>query len=136
MSSHRRQFATAAVVAVAALFGACGGGSDEDKIESTMKDFGAAFADGDGKKACEQLTENAQKELQRQANTANCEDAIKKAGEQIDQKTKDRLKDFEVRDIKVNGDTATVRTSVDDGDDEPTRLRKVDGEWKLEDNES
>src|SRR5688572_6502098 len=49
--------------ALVLLVGGCGGGSDEEAVESTVKAYLDAFADGDGEGACSRLAGHAFEEV-------------------------------------------------------------------------
>jgi Putative lumazine-binding len=127
---------------LAALLIGCGGdgksGSDEEQIESTIKDYFAAFADGDGGKSCGLLTDEAraamEKGLKGLGVGGSCED-LPKAMDQLPDEQKDqidKLKDAEVTDIKVTGDTATAVPTLDDERGNEVKMRRVGDDWKID----
>jgi hypothetical protein len=125
------------LLAVVALLAGCGGAgnTDEDKIEATIKGYLAAFADHDGDKICSYLTDDARKAMLRRvkslASKPDC-DTIASITTGIDQEELDRLKDAQVADIEVTGNTATARPTLAGEKADEARLRRVGGEWKLD----
>jgi len=121
---------------VVALVAGCGAGNpDEEKIESTIKGYLAAFADHDGDKICSYLTDDARKAMLRRvkslANKPDC-NTIASITTDIDQEQLDRLKDVQVADIKITGDTATARPTLAGEKAEEATLRRVGDDWKLD----
>jgi hypothetical protein len=118
---------------LAALLVGCGGGSgsDEDQIESTIKDYFTAFADGDGEKSCGLLTDGAREKMEAGLKAAgvgdSCED-LTKAMDQLPDEQRDeikKLKDAEVTDIKITGDTATAVPTLEDDRGDEVKMRRV-----------
>jgi hypothetical protein len=128
-----------AVLAVALSFAACGeAASDEQQIETTIKEYMRAFANGDGDEACDHLTDARREQMERGleavAGEASC-DALSKVVDQLeeaDQDELDKLHEIEVEGIKVTGDTATAWPTYRGKRADQTTLRRVDGEWKLD----
>jgi hypothetical protein len=126
---------------LAALLVGCGGdgssGSDEEQIEATIKNYFAAFADGDGDKSCEQLTDEARENLEKGlegVGTGKCEDlpeAMKQLPDEQRNELK-KLKDAEVTDIKVTGDTATAVPTLEGERGNEVKLRRVGDDWKID----
>jgi hypothetical protein len=52
-----------ALVAAVAVLAGCGGGSDKDKVQAVVKTYLGALADGDGQKACDQMTREMVREM-------------------------------------------------------------------------
>jgi hypothetical protein len=121
------------------LFAACGGGgSDEEQIETTIKEYMAAFADGDGDAACDHLTDGAREAMEQGldaiAGKASC-DELPKLLDQLEGANReelDKLRDIEVEGIKVTGDTATAWPVYRGERADQATLRRVDGEWKID----
>jgi ketosteroid isomerase-like protein len=106
----------------AALLAACGSESDEDQIRAVVKEFADAANDKDVGAICGQVVSKA---------FENEEECEKRAPIGV----LGSLEDYEVSDIKVDGDTATARIKATVGgktDEGPGKFRKVDGEWKLD----
>lgn len=142
------QLRALAVTAAAALaFGAAacggsdddsssGGGSDQEQARATVENLYAAIADNDAGKVCEQLNEDAQKQLAAGGlgtKSKTCAEAFQKflaeaekaGGLNLTLKAK-------VKSVEVTGDTAVAKVSFGGkGRDGEIPLEKVDGEWKL-----
>ena len=58
----RRQGILAVAVAALAVTG-CGGKSDKEKVETTVRDYFTAFADSDFDKACSELSDQTREAL-------------------------------------------------------------------------
>ncbi len=120
-----------------ALF-AAGCGGDTAAAEDTVTAAISGLADGDEQKVCDQLTAGAKKELLTtladnplgfaDIRAKTCEVAISKLHDQLPEPIRDVLRDGEVEDAKVTGDTATVHV-VGAGTD--AELRKVGDAWKI-----
>lgn len=96
----------AVLVAAGALTfaGGCGGGgSDRDKATATVKDFLSAIADGDGGKACDQLTGPARRDFLDGTQTTDCGAAAKRVSDQLSDDEKQKLRDAKVTvDLKAD----------------------------------
>ena len=123
--------ALAATAAVAA--GACGGGAgDKEKIEATVRAYYTAFADGNGAKACEQMSASTRDQFTKAAKTGDCGAAITKATQRPDVKRfTSKLRDAEVMSVKISGETATARVRAIGAETE-VPLRKEGEDWKIE----
>jgi hypothetical protein len=89
--------------------------------------------DKDYKEACGNLTDRARQRFEqvgKQIGGGKCEDILEQLGKGGSfgslPKSAD---DVEFTEVKVNGDTATVKTK---GDKQSTRFRKVEGDWKID----
>lgn len=122
----------ALVVAVAAFgLGACGG-SDEDDVRAAVNDFRDAVREKDSEAVCQSFTDKALEDAFRQKGDEarkRCTDFIK---ESADQRAKEAEKDFEITEVKVDGEKATVKTKSE-GQESQAKLEKVDDEWKIAD---
>ena len=120
--------AAAALTALlcAALLAACGSSSDEDQIRDVVQKFAEAANDKDAGAICGQVVSEAFEDQEQCKKQADKEGSIGELGS---------VEDFEVSDIKVDGDTATAQIKATVGgetDEGPGKFRKVDGEWKLD----
>jgi hypothetical protein len=140
----------------------CGGdepADDRRAVEQTMRTFLTALAEGDGARACDQLTPDAKDQVVRltaktlDAGAASCTDALdnfarntgadvaeKVCGARADAECRriaseaatgvlDKTKDVELQ-VQVSGDAATAGPAAGpEGYD--GRLRKVDGTWRV-----
>jgi SnoaL-like domain len=125
--------ASLAMVAACALAGAGCGESDEEQVEDTVKAYMSAVADGDGEEACEQLTERGRREiaegLTEVTGGEGCAGAFESLHARAGERALRRLRNAEVTSVTVDGDTATLR--IEDAP-HPPKLRKIDGEWKID----
>jgi Domain of unknown function (DUF4878) len=110
---------------------ACGGGDDEADVQQAVRDFVEATNERDGDTLCGELLTQEFKEK-----------ATGATGDRVDELCKQQLeltKGFELELVKigrttVNGDRATVRTTLNtDGVQAPRvfSLEKEDGAWRL-----
>jgi hypothetical protein len=110
---------------------ACGGGDDEADVQQAVRDFVEATNARDGDTLCGELLTQEFKEK-----------ATGATGDRVDELCKQQLeltKGFELRLIeigrtRVDGDRATVRTTLNtDGVRAPRifSLEKEDGDWRL-----
>jgi hypothetical protein len=124
--------------ALASLFLAACGDSEEDQVADAIRVFYRAAAEGDGEQACEHLTSAA-----RNAEPGiPCEVAIDQLGTLGGERAKRRLEAVRVRNIKVRGDEATAEAQIPTQNPTALRLRKVGrrvfkwkepiGEWKID----
>lgn len=135
--------ATAAALALGAA--ACGGSddgggadaSDEQQARATVQRLYDAIADGDAEKVCEQLNEDAQRQLTQGGlgtKTRSCADSFQKFLDQAEEAGGLNLTlKAKIKSVEVTGDSAVAKVSFGGGGgngDIP--LEKVDGEWKLE----
>jgi Putative lumazine-binding len=124
----------AAVAAAALALAGCGGDgkSDKQKIEATLNAYYTAFADGDGAKACAQLTRQATAELVKRTRAKDCATAIEQASKRPDVAPyTERFRDAEVTSVDAGKKNAIAEvTALGQTDDVP--LRKEDGKWKIE----
>jgi hypothetical protein len=150
-----------ALAAVAVVFASCGGsaskGDDEQQIRTTFSNYTNALADGDYKKACDQLTTGSKRTITAKLNArkvalkkltgtdqfpADCpgQFAILLRGrEQLLQAAKKQ----KVDNVTVNGDTGTVRVTIavagvagipagTPPQSSTTPVRREGGAWKID----
>jgi hypothetical protein len=126
----------------------CGGSGDDP--EAVVHDFLTAVADGNGDKACDQLTGSARRELLAATGKESCDAAAQRVSNGLSDDEKDKLKHAdlsatlpedqkakekgaspgelqELRSHKLGENEAIVH--VKGGDDVP--LEKVDGDYKI-----
>lgn len=124
--AHAMKGVLAAALCAALLAGGCGE-SDEDQVRGVMEDWFAALADRDDEKVCSLMSDKTKQAL---SPFDDCEEwarSFASAGH-------DEGYDFdsvEIDRVDVEGDEATVGIK----DDTSTfDLRKIDGEWLIDDN--
>lgn len=131
---------------VAAVVAAgCGGGgakSDPDAIAAVLKSAAKATAEGDGDKACADLTDDAQRQAliqlgsQGGPGTTTCSQLVGRAQFFLTPIDKQRIKNLEAADIRINGTSASA-TLRGEGDQPgqtmsvPLNLTKAGSDWKI-----
>lgn len=123
----------------------CGGGgakSDPDAIAALLENVAEATANGDGDAACADLTDEAQRQAVMQLapaggpGTTNCPQLVGRAQFFLTPIDKQRIKNLEAADIRVNGDSASA-TMRGEGSapgqqiSVPLNLTKSGGDWKI-----
>ena len=115
------------VLTLAVVAGGCGS-QEEDAVRDVIKVYLRAVADGDGRKACGQLTPAGQRELIAGVFGARrCDEAVRLYADRLPDRLKDRLRNPTIDQIEVRGPRATVHVK----DIERGALEKVDGKWKV-----
>lgn len=124
-------------LALAVLVAGCGGGSkgsDREQVRSSVTDYAHAFGDGDGKKACSQLTAAAQASFVTRVSaltgTRDCAQAIDKLHAVAGAAITGPFQDAKVTAVKITGDSATATLSAGGGST-TVPLSKQGGEWKI-----
>jgi hypothetical protein len=114
-----------AALAAGTLAG-CGRDPGRD-AEQVVDDYLEAIADGDGERACNQLTENLQRRLIDAApaglEATDCRTAAAAIAGTLSQEQRQRLRDTAYGHVSVDGDRATVRL----GDRGTAELTKTNG---------
>ena len=121
-----------AVAICTALVGC--GSSDEDEAGTRVRAYLNAFADGDGERTCQQLTDEGARSFVDaitaqvpKLSASSCEEAVEAvvdAGADTSV-----LRDVELTQVTVDGDTATVRAKGGTADAE---LVKTDAGWRID----
>lgn len=132
MTIPRRSLPLLVVLAVAALgLGACGE-SDEEQIRSVAREFGQSMKDKDAQRACELLGPRAEAQfvalLGTFAGLTQCADLVKQTDGGDDPELSAR--DIASAKVAIRDDVATLTAK---GADERIGLRKIDGEWRIDD---
>ncbi len=124
----------AALALVLGLAGCGGETTEEDKVRSAMVDFSHAFADADGDKACELMTDEFKVQFASNTDTdaKDCASAVKTAAARLDKPTADSLRNVDVSAVTVSGEQALARVSGAQGSDDTQPLRKVSGKWLVD----
>jgi hypothetical protein len=109
----------------------CGSESDEDQVRGTVEDFAAANVDKDWSGACALMTEQARKGLAAAGAAlggTGCAGVLKAAISQLPaDRVKKEFEDLKIKDIKVDGDEATVTVNG-----EKTKMVKEGETWLLD----
>ena len=125
-----RLLGLAACVLTILALGACGGGSDKEDAEQTVRDIASATSDSDGDKFCGLVTD----EFLEQTTGAKGDKAKDACKKQIDSLKNADLKVNKITKTEVDGDTATVTAELESsGQKRPQvfKLKKEDGDYKL-----
>lgn len=133
-SGGRRAGGVWAVMVCALLIG-CGGSDDQAKIRHTITSYFAAFAAGDGTKACAQLTGNERRTVVSglarrlpEFGATTCADAISKLAGNVGADETAKLKHVTVTHITINGAIATANLA---GATKQASLTKTGGQWLI-----
>ena len=129
MISPRILGLAACLLTILAL-GACGGGSDKEDAEQTVRDIASATSDSDGDKFCGLVTD----EFLEQTTGAKGDKAKDACKKQIDSLKNADLKVNKITKTEVDGDNATVTAELESsGQKRPQvfKLKKEDGDYKL-----
>jgi hypothetical protein len=121
----------AGLVVALALLG-CGGGNDEDQAKQSVEQFFTALEKKDSGKLCNDLLT---KDFLEQITGATGDRAVSECKSQFKQLQATNIRLGRVDSVKVDGDTATVRATIErSGQSQPQvfRLKKEDGDWRLE----
>lgn len=129
---------TVAALALASAASGCGGGDDASTPAAAVRTFNDAVAGGDGEKACAQLDESAQRELQKATQGSargSCKQVIDLLAAFYDDATKERLRKAEVA-ASEQGSRARARFTspvAAGGPDQAQtyELQKDGDEWKI-----
>ena len=125
-----RTHALAATALAILGLGACGGGSDEEKAEGTVKDIAKATSDANGGNFCGLITKQLQEQL-----TGSKGDKAKDACEKlVDSQKSRKVKVTKITKTEIKGDKATVTAELESqGQKRPQvfELQKEDGEFRL-----
>ena len=116
----------------ATALGACGK-SDEDEVRDAVNEFRDAAKEKDSAAICDKFTQAALEQL----TGKDGEEAKKSCNENIsknaDALAKEAEKGFEIKDVKIDGDNATVTTETEGEGESKAKFVKQDDEWKLSD---
>jgi hypothetical protein len=130
---------TIGIVLVGVALAGCGGDGGDSPGDVT-RDFSEAMADNNGRRACDLMTGDAQRQMILAGaffggKGEGCPGGVEAIVDTLDAGELDALRNVEIGPVKISGDRATVR--VKDGldideDEGPVRLRKVEGEWLVD----
>lgn len=126
-----------AVVALACgflLFGpAPTEGNQEPAVKAAVDGYVRAFAAGDGKAACDKLTESARQAvigMAERIGASDCPSAMEKTRQIGGSGVRSIARNIRVGKVDVNGGTARVTLRAM-GEDSVAELEKVGSEWKI-----
>lgn len=120
-----------AAVAVLLIAG-CGGPSDKEKVETTVRDYFTAFADSDFSKACDQLATQTRDDLVKSAHAKDCPTALQRGAQRAEVKRfQARLKDAKVVSVDVKGSAAAAKVRAL-GATTTIPLTKEGDSWKVQ----
>lgn len=121
------------LVGVALPLGACGG-DESDAAAEPVRVYFAALADGDGERACEQITGEAQREmlgylgdLLPEFGVRTCAEGIEVLAGNMGADERAILEDATF-EIEIDGDRATVEP---EGGTQAASVEKIEGRWLI-----
>lgn len=125
------------VFSVALLVGACGDDekSDAEQVRDVTETYLVALGEKDYSEACDQLAASAKRDLVDyvlaqlpELGTSECESLFKQIIELTDESELAALRDVEVENVNITGETAVV---IVKGATQNAQLAKVEGDWKV-----
>jgi hypothetical protein len=130
--------AAVAAAAIGALLAGCGGGGqrvpDSDAASAAVLGFAKAFGAGDGKAACDLLTDDARAaflaRVQALVATKDCAVAMTKVHDEAGSDVTEAFQTATVSKVKISDGSATA-TLTASGHSTAVGLAQEDGEWKL-----
>jgi hypothetical protein len=130
----RRTLPAALAAAAALALAGCGGSdspSDEAAIKSVVRTYFTAFADGDGSKACDQLSIDTRGQIADAAKPKTCAAALTDASRRPEMKQYlDGFRKVEVEEVTVAGNDASAKVKAI-GQTTTLPLIKVSGDWRI-----
>jgi ketosteroid isomerase-like protein len=126
-------FVTAASMAWMVWAPNSGKADDKTAIKAAVGEYVHAFATGDGKTACDSLTEGARKAVVDAAGrvgASSCPAVFEQTLALGGKKVRSTAREIRVRKIDLDGEGARVTLRAA-GQDSVADLQKVDGKWKI-----
>jgi ketosteroid isomerase-like protein len=126
-----RARSTLAVLVLAATLAACGESADERAVRETVEDVRTALRDTDVGALCGLYSEAALMEITGQAGgpaSLQCQFGTALIAPELAEQVEGS---FEVTDVTIDGDTATVTTESENGE-QTAELVREDGRWKID----
>ena len=108
-------------------------GNSEAEIEKAVESYVQAFVKGDGKAACEQLTDGARDAVAGMSGRVGgkgCADAFVRTRELGGDKVVEAARRIKVHKVRINGGTATVELRAGP-QDSVAQLENVGEDWKI-----
>jgi ketosteroid isomerase-like protein len=128
-----RRGTAALVLSVALGIAGCGGdddgGSDEDKIRSTIDDYASAVRDSDQPRACELLTDEVKAKIEEREGK-QCQSFVTNLGSFG---ADEQLTSVEATDVSVDGNKATATVKGAGEIEIEVDLIKDGADWKITD---
>jgi hypothetical protein len=108
-------------------------GNSEAEIKKTVKTYVSAFAQGDGEKACAQLTDTARQAVagvSGNVGAKSCPQAFERTREIGGKSVIEAARRIQVRKVRLDGGTATVELRAGT-QDSVAQLEQVGSGWKI-----
>lgn len=108
-------------------------GNSEAEIEKAVQTYVRAFVDGDGKAACDQLTDQARQAvtgMSRTVGAKGCADAFERTREIGGPEVVQAARRIKVHKVRINGGTASVELRAG-SQDSIAQLEHVGDHWKI-----
>lgn len=128
-----------AALCVCALVAGCGGGthkSADEQVRDAFARYTKAFVNGNAKGACALLTPGARQRAVRQSadfGLKSCEAVLMRGHDALSPPQRDQVRRATIGAVTVKGDAATIRIKTRlAGQQTVTRLRRVDGDWRID----
>jgi predicted protein tyrosine phosphatase len=122
--------ACAAIVVL--VIAGCGGQSDKEKVETTVRDYFTAFADSDFDKACSELAAQTQADLVKAARAKDCPAALQRGAQRAEVKRyQSKLKEARVLSVDIKDKSATAKVRAL-GATTSLPLTKEGDSWKVQ----
>jgi hypothetical protein len=104
----------------------CGGSNSKSEVTSTVKTFLTAFADGNGVKACAQLT--AQEASTAAKSTGSCSSAVHALSSDAGGSGAAKLRNAKITSVKITGKNAVATIA---GATTQADLTEIGGRWYI-----
>lgn len=133
--TRNTQAAILGPLVVSLLLTGCGGGGDQAAVKQTVTTYLTALADGNGARACSQLTDtealavvSSISQQLPELNVSSCADAMTKVSRSLGGDGAAKLRAAKVTNVKVAGSSASATVA---GGSTTARLTKVGGHWYI-----
>jgi hypothetical protein len=134
----RRGCVLATVAAALSFIGACGGESKPDSLLDVLRSFNAALASGDGKRACELLSDQRREQVVANANAGggkrDCAELLTSLSkpDNIESRAVKSLSSAQLGSVTYAGNIATVQVTTGEFGTGIAQLeRQKNGEWRV-----
>lgn len=127
-----------ALTAGALTLSACGSeGTPEEEVTKSVRNWTAAFSEGNGKETCARMTPTAQAELATWASTytktgppADCVGNVRRFSAKLTGIPRRQIHDADVDDVSIDGEIASVEMA--DGGPNELVLRRDGDAWHID----